>query len=90
MTVYVLSFDMNQSAGHARLHEELERRGAHRALKSLWLLEVENTAPEVRDYFKRYLGTNEGLWVSELTSQYAFKNAEIGSNTWLQSNPPAR
>lgn len=88
MAIYVLSYDLNKEKDYETLYDELKRLDGHRALNSFWLLNLENTAKEVRDHFKRYMDDDDALWVSELTNNYASKRAKKGTKDWLTANPP--
>ena len=90
MTTYVLTYDLIKRKNYQTLWDELARLGAHRALESFWLINLNNTAKEVVEHFKRFIDGDDRLWVSELTKAYSFTNAMAGTNAWLAKNPPAR
>lgn len=90
MTTFVLTYDLIKKKDYQTLWDELARLGAHRALKSFWLINLNNTAKEVHDHFKGFVDSDDRLWVSELTTKHHFSNAKSGTNAWLKANPPAR
>lgn len=93
MTIYLLAYDLRKeqtSADYEPLWAELKRLGGHRTQYSLWLLDLNNTAKEVHDHFKRYLDSDDRLWVSELTKNHYYSNAMAGTNDWLAAHPPQR
>jgi CRISPR-associated endonuclease Cas2 len=93
MTTYVLTYDLNKdetSADYKRLIDELKRLGGHRYQKSAWLLNLTNTAQEVHDHFRKLMDSNDSLWVSEFTRNYAHSRSEAGTSDWLSRNQPVR
>lgn len=90
MTTFVLTYDLIKRKDYQTLWDELKRLGAHRALNSFWLLNLNNTAKETHDHFKQYVDSDDRLWVSELTKTNYYSNAMSGTNNWLKNNPPAR
>lgn len=91
MPVYVVTYDLRkQGQDYESLLAELRRLGGHRALASFWLLNVDNTAQEVKDHlFNGYMDKNDLIWVSELTKKNTYM-AMAGTNEWLKNNPPER
>jgi hypothetical protein len=90
MTTFVLTYDLIKRKDYPTLWAELGRLGAHRALESFWLINVSNSAKELLDHFKRFVDSDDRLWISELTKMHTFSNARTGTNAWLAKNPPAR
>lgn len=90
MTSYTVSYDLIKRKDYQSLWDELKRLGAHRTQDSYWLVSVSNTAKELHDHLKGFIDGDDKLWVSELTKNHYFSNANAGTNNWLKSNPPAR
>ena len=90
MTTYVFTYDLIKRKDYPKLWDELKRLGAHRALESFWLLNVENTTKVLHDHLKSFVDNDDRIWVSELTKKHNFVNAKAGTNDWLKNNPPAR
>jgi len=89
MTTYVFTYDLIKRKDYPKLWDELERLGAHRALNSFWLINVNNTAKELHDHLKGFVDEDDRTWVSELTKKYSYF-AKKGTKDWLSSNPPDR
>jgi hypothetical protein len=90
MSTYVVTYDLIKRKDYPKLWEELERLDGNRALESIWLLNVQNTAREVHDHLKGFIDSDDVLWVSELTKKHWFSNVKAGTNDWLKKNPPER
>jgi CRISPR/Cas system-associated endoribonuclease Cas2 len=90
MTTYILTYDLNKNKDYEQLWNELERLEAHRALRSFWLLNVDATAPDLRDHFSDFIDDDDFLWVSELTKHRNFTKAFKGTKQWLSENMPDR
>lgn len=91
--IFTLTYDLNKektSADYKPLIDELQRLGAHRFQASAWLANLNNTAQEVHDHFKRLMDSNDSLWVSEFTGVHYYSGARSGTNQWLSANRPAR
>lgn len=90
MTTYTISYDLIKSKDYKSLIDELERLGAHRTQNSYWLVAVTNTAKELHDHLKKFVDSDDRIWVSELTSNHYYANAISGTNDWIAKNRPAR
>lgn len=89
MSTFVFTYDLIKRKDYPKLWEELERLGAHRALNSFWLINVDNTAKELHDHLRAYVDSDDLTWVSELTKHNNYM-AKKGTNNWLSNNPPHR
>lgn len=93
MTGFVLAYDMRgkpDSHDYQPLWDELKRFGSVRVQDSFWLISASNTAKELHDHIKKYMHTNDRLWVSELTKLHFGSNIMPGTNEWLVSHPQDR
>lgn len=90
MTTYTVSYDLIKRKDYQSLWDELERLGAHRTQASYWIIAVNNTAQELHDHLKKFVDKDDRLWVSEVTKNHWYSNANAGTNAWLAMNPPAR
>ena len=91
--IFQLTYDLNKeesSAAYKPLIDGLTRLGAHRYQASAWLVNLNNTAEEVHEHFKKLMDSNDSLWVCELTQAYCGSNNRLGTNQWLKDNPPKR
>jgi CRISPR-associated endonuclease Cas2 len=90
VTTYTVSYDLIKRKDYQSLWDELSRLGAHRTQASYWLVNVSNTAKELLGHLKKFVDSDDKIWVSELTRNYDFANANLGTNDWLSKNPPSR
>lgn len=90
MTTYTVSYDLVKRKDYPKLWEALEKLNAHRALESLWLVAVTNTAEQLHNHLKQFVDADDRIWVSELTRNHHFSNAKSGTNNWLKTYKPAR
>ncbi len=66
MALYFLTYDLRGSRDYKKLYDELEEYNAARVLESTWCFKRYNTsASGLRDYFKKYIDSDDGLLVSE-------------------------
>ena len=90
MTTYTVSYDLIKSKDYQTLWDELERLKAHRTEESYWLVAYNGTAKALHDHLKKFVDSDDKLWVSELTKNHYYSNAKGGTNAWITANPPAR
>jgi hypothetical protein len=91
MAVYMLSYDLRQPGRNYRdLYDELRRLDGVRVLESVWLVDVTQTAMQVRDAVETYLDRNDGVLVLEITqfADWAYSNLIGSSGLWLQRKRP--
>jgi hypothetical protein len=68
MALYFLDYDLRKQRNYQPLYDELARFKAVRMLESSWCFHVNNsTAAEVRDHFRRFIDTDDGLVVGAVT-----------------------
>jgi CRISPR/Cas system-associated endoribonuclease Cas2 len=92
MSVYLLTYDLTKKKpefDYQILWDELKRLDAVRIQESVWLLNVNNTAAELRDHFKSFTHDDDLLWVSGVyKDRFAYTKVRTGTNAWLKANPP--
>ena len=73
MALYFLSYDLRKSKNYQKLYEEMEKFKALRMLESCWCFNRFNTnASGLRDHFKQFIDSDDGLVVSEVTDWSTF------------------
>ena len=66
MALYFLTYDLRNSRDYQKLYDELAKYHAVRVLESTWCFNrVETTAPGLRDYFRNYIDSDDGLLIVE-------------------------
>ena len=73
MALYFLSYDLRNSKDYQKLYDELESYNAVRILESTWCFKRINTSSKgFRYYFKKFIDSDDGLCVSEVTGWATF------------------
>lgn len=73
MALFFLSYDLRNNRNYQTLYDELNSFNAIRILESLWCFNRINTnAGNLRDHFKRYIDSDDGLSVSEISDWATF------------------
>jgi hypothetical protein len=89
MAVFVVSYDLNAPGqNYQPLIDALEAVPHCHPLKSFWLVDVEQTAIEVRDALLSYMDSNDSLAVIEFTptAQWA-AYLPVQDIKWIESRP---
>lgn len=74
MALYFLDYDLRKQRNYQTLYDELARCKAVRLLESSWCFNAFNTnAVGLRDHFKRFIDSDDGLWVAEVTDWATYK-----------------
>ncbi len=85
MATYFLTYDLRKSRNYQPLYDELKKFNAVRILESTWSFERINTsASGLRDYFKRFIDSDDGLMVSEVTNWASYNT--LGTPNDLKSH----
>ncbi|MDU9393138.1 hypothetical protein [Pseudomonas sp. zfem002] len=90
MTTFTVSYDLINNKNYKLLIDELNRLGAHRSLESFWLVAYNSTAKGLHDHLRKFMDSDDKLWVSELTRSFYYSQVNSGTNAWIDKNPPAR
>ena len=75
MALYFLDYDLRKTRNYQPLYDELANFQAVRVLESSWCFNRFNTsAAGLRDHFKQFIDSDDGLSVVEVTD-WATRNA---------------
>jgi len=92
MAVYLVTYDgaIPGPDGPQELLAELRKIGAVRLQLSVWLLDVAETAAQVRDAFKSYMDPNDRIFVVEITPAALWAGYRMmpPSDDWLFARRP--
>lgn len=91
MTVFVLSYDLHQPGrDYPKLWSELVRVGGIGILRSVWLVDVAQTAPQVRAAVESWMDANDSVGVFEIGGRgdWAVANVTQSAIGWLRRNAP--
>lgn len=68
MALYFLTYDLRKSRNYQPLYDELQSFNAVRILGSTWCFNrVNTTSKRIREYFKKFIDSDDGMIVSEVT-----------------------
>lgn len=88
MALFAVSYDLVKEKNYQELWDEMDRLGAHKALLSLYLLNLDNEDPEdVKIHFSRFIDDDDRLLVLKFTDAAANKCFR-GTNAWIGANCP--
>ena len=74
MALYFLDYDLRRQRNFQALYDELARFNAVRMLESSWCFNRINTsAVNLRDHFKKFIDSDDGLVVGEVTNWATYK-----------------
>lgn len=74
MALYFLTYDLRNNRDYQKLYDELKSFNAVKVLESTWCFNrINTTASNLRDYFKGFIDSDDGLLIDE-------------SNSWATSN----
>lgn len=74
MALYFLSYDLRKTRNYQPLYDELNRIRAVRVLESVWSFEMnEVNAAALRDHFKSYIDSDDGLLVIKASEWAGYK-----------------
>ena len=74
MALYFLTYDLRARRDYQKLYDELSRFRAVQVLESTWCFKRANTSTKgLRDHFKQFIDSDDGLLVDESSSWASFK-----------------
>lgn len=91
MAVYLVSYDLRQPGrNYEPLWQDLRNAGGVRALESLWLVDVNQTAVQVRDLLRTHLDANDRIMVVEITPAAAWAGWALlpPAGDWIKGKRP--
>lgn len=74
MALYFLTYDLRKAKNYQRLYDKLEEFKSVRILESTWCFNRVNiSSTGLRDYFKQFIDSDDGLIVSEVSDWASYK-----------------
>ena len=83
MALFVISYDLRKNKDYQALWDEMERLEAFKPLESVYLVDLNNSASEVRDHFKGFIDGDDGLLVIEFDTKPAAFKCKQGTAKWI-------
>jgi hypothetical protein len=74
MALYFFTYDLRKKRDYETLYNELEKFNAVRILESTWCFRRKDmSSKDLRDHFRQFVDTDDGLIVSEVTDWASVK-----------------
>ncbi len=88
MALFLISYDLHKDRNYQPLYDAMEKLESKAILESVWMLEVNNTATEVRDWLHDLLDDDDKIFVIELRPQHAWASRNLGTsvNNWIREH----
>jgi hypothetical protein len=88
MPLYAVSYDLHNKRDYQPVWDGLREVGGKKLLESLWLIDVDDEAADVKDWMKMLLDGDDSVAVVELQSSadWATYKAQQDGNEWLEAN----
>ena len=85
MKVYQVSYDLRKQRNYDALYERIKSYGSWcHALESSWAIATDQTAAQVLDYLSPALDQDDGLLVTRLYGEAAWKGLDPKGSDWLK------
>jgi hypothetical protein len=88
MAFFLVSFDLHHQRNYQLLWTELSDKGGEKLLESLWLIELDNVAGEVRDWLKELVDHDDSFAVIEVKrgSRWSTSRSRKHGVDWLRQH----
>ena len=85
MSLKFISYDLNEPGQeYETLIDEIKSYGTYCKInKSDWLVNTSDSCGNIRDYLKKFIDTNDTLFVAELTGAWGSWNLRQKAVDWL-------
>ncbi|HOV03835.1 MAG TPA: hypothetical protein PLG99_05460 [Kaistiaceae bacterium] len=87
MPAFIVTYDLRQHGqNYDCITKRLESYPTHWHMQqSVWIINTEKSAKEIRDHLTACLDANDKLFVGRLSGQAAWKGYEDSASQWLMS-----
>ena len=87
MALFAVSYQLNNTKDYPKLWTEMERLGAHKAMRSFYLMSLTNsTASSVRDHLKGYVDDDDMIFVARMDEKPASHKCYTGTIKWIEDH----
>jgi hypothetical protein len=89
MKVYQIDYDLRKQRNYAALYEQIRSYGTYcHPLESTWIIATQQSAEQIRDKLTKTMDGDDGLLVTRLQGEAAWRNLSNDSNDevtkWLK------
>ena len=86
MALYLITYDLNEEKDYDSLFKKLKEYGTYsHSLSSVWFIETEEDATQIRDKLVTELDEDDELLVIEVRRHWASRNLRKGATDWLKN-----
>lgn len=86
MKVYQINYDLRKQRNYDALYEQIKTYGTRcRPLESCWLVATSQTAAQVRDNLSQALDGDDGIIVTRLQGEAAWRGLDAKVVDWLHN-----
>jgi CRISPR/Cas system-associated endoribonuclease Cas2 len=88
MAVFIVTYDTHRGRNYQDLYDGMKKQSGIRLAESVWGVELNNSASEVRDWVKSLLDDDDTIVVIQVkpTPSWATRKAGKDATDWLQNN----
>ena len=85
MKAYQISYDLRKSRDYASLYERIKQYGTYaHVLESSWVIVTTQSAAQVCDDLAQAMDGDDGLLVTHLSGEAAWRGLDVQVSRWLQ------
>lgn len=85
MKAYQISYDLRKNRDYAALYERIKQYGNYgHVLESTWVIVTAHSAEQVRDYLAQVMDGDDGLLVTHLAGEAAWRGLSDEVSHWLK------
>ena len=84
MKVYQISYDLRKQRDYAALYERIKTYHWCHPLESCWVIATQQSATQVRDNLVQVMDRDDGLMVTRLSGEAAWRNLGDQVSQWLK------
>jgi hypothetical protein len=85
MAHFAAKYQLNNVKNYEPLWDEMRRLGAHKAMRTLYLLDYPGTAAQLGQTIAPFLDDDDMLFVSELKSAPYSRKCFQGTKAWIDA-----
>ena len=83
MASYMITYDLVKDRDYEKVITAIKDKGGVALLESVWLLSMENTAAEVRDWLEGKTDNDDKIAVLSISGGWATQRVDKAATTWL-------
>lgn len=85
MAYFAVTYDLVKDKDYKLIIDELERLGAAKIALSVWFVELENSASEIRDYLSDFVDKDDKLIVIPFEKKPYFTRGFTTGANWINN-----